>query len=54
MAIFLRGNDALITNPATEVTDSLSIDGSDWLWAVTAIFVASFVSFTRYTFQLGR
>ena len=40
--ILLRDNDALDVNPpAGEI--HLSTHGSDWLWAVTAIYVVSFV-----------
>lgn len=44
MSLFARGNDALNVNPVTGVDEALSVHGSDWLWAVTAIYVVSFVS----------
>ncbi|CAM1510553.1 Fc.00g008880.m01.CDS01 [Cosmosporella sp. VM-42] len=43
MTILLRGNDALNTNPPVGVDETLSLHGSDWLWAVTAIYIASFI-----------
>ncbi|KUJ06856.1 family A G protein-coupled receptor-like protein [Mollisia scopiformis] len=42
MALFPRANDALNINPPTGVDLSLSVHGSDWLWAVTAIYILSF------------
>jgi len=36
-------NDALVTNPV-QGARFLTSGGSDWLWAVFAIFVLSFVS----------
>lgn len=44
MSLLLRANDALSVNPVTGVNEALSAHGSDWLWAVTAIYVISFVS----------
>lgn len=44
MDLFTRGNDALNVNPATGVAETLSQHGSDWLWAVTAIYIIAFVS----------
>lgn len=41
--IWVRANDALNINPATAVEQTLSVGGSDWLWAVMAIYVVSFV-----------
>lgn len=48
--IFERGNDALNINPPAG-QERLSVHGSDWLWAVTAVFILSFVSclYTLYT-----
>ncbi|KAF4439921.1 putative protein FDD123 [Fusarium austroafricanum] len=43
MNIFPRGNDALTVNPPDGVVNALSVNGSDWLWAVTAIFCTSFL-----------
>ncbi|KAH7129865.1 hypothetical protein B0J13DRAFT_529939 [Dactylonectria estremocensis] len=41
--IFLpRGNDALHVNPPIGVDHALSQAGSNWLWAVTAIYIVSF------------
>ncbi|KAI3317057.1 family A G protein-coupled receptor-like protein [Xylariaceae sp. AK1471] len=42
MSLYLRGNDALINNPPTGVGEALSLVGSDWLWAVTGIYLVSF------------
>ncbi|EED23987.1 protein FDD123, putative [Talaromyces stipitatus ATCC 10500] len=42
MEIFPRGNDALNVNPPVGVTEALSQHGSDWLWAVTAIYIVAF------------
>ncbi|KAF4996673.1 hypothetical protein F66182_16359, partial [Fusarium sp. NRRL 66182] len=42
MDLFTRGNDALNVNPATGVAEALSQHGSDWLWAVTAIYIIAF------------
>lgn len=44
--LFQRGNDALNINPPVG-SEVLSVHGSDWLWAVTAVFALSFV---RYLF----
>jgi len=38
-AIFSRGNDALTVNAPTGADDALTVNGSDWLWAVTAIYL---------------
>lgn len=45
MALYLRGNDALNINPSTGVSEALSVEGSDWLWAVTGIYLIAFVCF---------
>lgn len=45
MSLIGRANTALNSNPVTGVDEALSVHGSDWLWAVTAIYVLSFVSF---------
>ncbi|KAL5366245.1 hypothetical protein BJX96DRAFT_180558 [Aspergillus floccosus] len=39
-----RGNDAIKVNPITGVDESLAVHGSDWLWAVTAIYCLALVS----------
>lgn len=39
-----RGNDALNVNPPIGVQGALSVHGSNFLWAVTAIYALSFVS----------
>lgn len=44
MAFLLPRNDALGVNPVVGVDEALSMNGSDWLWAVTAIYIVAFVS----------
>lgn len=44
MALLERGNDALNINPLPDAGNVLSLHGSNWLWAVTAIYIAAFVS----------
>ncbi|KAI0436421.1 heat shock protein 30 [Xylaria telfairii] len=44
-----RGNAALDINPPAG-SEALSVNGSDWLWAVTAIYVVSFIAFFGLTF----
>lgn len=43
MTPLLRGREALSVN-LPEGTETLSAHGSDWLWAVLAIYLLSFVS----------
>ncbi|CAJ0550730.1 Ff.00g106600.m01.CDS01 [Fusarium sp. VM40] len=43
MDLFIRGNDALKANPPYSVDHALPSSASDWLWAVTAIFVLTFL-----------
>ncbi|EXK23315.1 hypothetical protein FOMG_19903, partial [Fusarium oxysporum f. sp. melonis 26406] len=43
MNILHRGNDVFNVNPPDGVVNALSTNGSDWLWAVTAIFCVSFL-----------
>jgi bacteriorhodopsin len=43
--IFARANEALDINPPAG-DQYLSTNGSDWLWAVTAVYTLSFVSLT--------
>jgi hypothetical protein len=47
MAFLPRGNGALNVDPPTGIDVTLSDHGSDWLWAVTAIYIISFVRFTN-------
>ena len=42
MAVLARANDALVINPPAG-DNYLSDHGSNWLWAVTAVYVVSFV-----------
>lgn len=48
MNILHRGNDVFNVNPPDSV-NGLSVNGSDWLWAATAIFCVSFVSPCSYS-----
>jgi bacteriorhodopsin len=41
MGLIERGNEALKINPPTGDTYFLSRAGSDWLWAVTAVYCLS-------------
>ncbi|KAL2833689.1 hypothetical protein BDW59DRAFT_179415 [Aspergillus cavernicola] len=43
MSLYTRGNDVFNVNPITGVDEVLSVHGSDFLWAVTAIYVAAFI-----------
>ncbi|KAI1506562.1 heat shock protein 30 [Biscogniauxia marginata] len=50
MAILLgRANDALTINPP-DGSEQLSVNGSNWLWAVTAIYAISFIAFFATSF----
>jgi bacteriorhodopsin len=46
-----RSNDALNVNP-TDANRSLSTNGSNWLWAVTAVFTLSLLSWLIWSFLL--
>ncbi|KAK9769856.1 hypothetical protein SCAR479_13457 [Seiridium cardinale] len=48
--ILLRDNDAIYVNPSTG-GDSLTVHGSDWLFAVTAVYVVSFLVFLASSFK---
>ncbi|OAA67844.1 heat shock protein 30 [Niveomyces insectorum RCEF 264] len=48
-AIHIRSNDALNINPPSG-DEHLVVHGSDWLWAVTAIFIVSFLAVVAWTF----
>jgi bacteriorhodopsin len=43
MSVLPRRNDAPGVNPPTGVDEALSAHGSDFLWAITAIYVVAFV-----------
>ncbi|KAJ5290942.1 hypothetical protein N7478_000193 [Penicillium angulare] len=43
MDLLSRGNDVLSVNPVVGVDEALAVHGSDWLWAVTAIFSISLI-----------
>jgi len=49
MAVLARANDALVINPPAG-DNYLSDHGSNWLWAVTAVYVVSFLAFVGLTF----
>jgi bacteriorhodopsin len=44
--VVIPRNDALNVNPPAG-DEQLSVDGSNWLWAVTAVYALSFVSASR-------
>lgn len=48
-AILSRVNEALGVNPPSG-SEELSVNGSDWLWAVTAIYALSFIGFFGLSF----
>ncbi|KZF21088.1 family A G protein-coupled receptor-like protein [Xylona heveae TC161] len=50
MILFERGNDALNVNPITGVDEALSLHGSDWLWAVMAIYCLSLIVLLSFSF----
>ncbi|ROV89699.1 hypothetical protein VMCG_10360 [Cytospora schulzeri] len=50
MSLLIRGNDALNINPPFGVDSALSQHGSDWLWAVTAIYIVSFLGLLVFCF----
>ncbi|KAL4868734.1 hypothetical protein BDV12DRAFT_209034 [Aspergillus spectabilis] len=50
MDIVPRGNDALNINPSFGVEEALSLHGSDWLWAVTAIYIVFFIGLLSLSF----
>ncbi|KAI1322766.1 family A G protein-coupled receptor-like protein [Xylariaceae sp. FL0255] len=43
MALIPRENGALNINPATSLDDAIAVAGSDWLYAVTAIYLVAFI-----------
>ncbi|CAK7265151.1 hypothetical protein SEPCBS119000_001366 [Sporothrix epigloea] len=47
--IQFRSNDALDINPPLG-DEHLTVHGSDWLWAVTAIYIVSFLAFFGLSF----
>ncbi|KAJ3549978.1 hypothetical protein NM208_g234 [Fusarium decemcellulare] len=50
MNILPRADNALTVNPPDGVNSSLSVNGSDWLWTVTAIYTASFLGLVILSF----
>jgi bacteriorhodopsin len=49
MDLIARGNDALKVNPVMGVDEALAVHGSDWLWAVTAVFSLALVRLLYFT-----
>ncbi|KAK6955581.1 hypothetical protein Daesc_003223 [Daldinia eschscholtzii] len=47
--IFRRANEALDINPPAG-NEQLTVNGSDWLWAATAVYVLSFIIFYATSF----
>lgn len=47
MDLFSRGNDALKVNPINGMDEALTVHGSDWLWAATAIFSLALVRLNK-------
>ncbi|CAK7217922.1 hypothetical protein SCUCBS95973_003312 [Sporothrix curviconia] len=47
--IQIRSNDALDINPPAG-DQHLSVHGSNWLWAVTAVYILSFLGFFAFSF----
>ncbi|KAK4139685.1 uncharacterized protein C8A04DRAFT_40519 [Dichotomopilus funicola] len=50
MALLLTRNDALSANPPAGVDETLSVHGSEWLWAVTAIYIVAFLGLLCFCF----
>jgi bacteriorhodopsin len=50
MGLIARANEALTVNPP-EGDSVFTVNGSDWLWAVTAIYCFSFVVFFALSFK---
>lgn len=50
MGIILRSNQALNINPPAG-NEAFSVHGSDWLWAVTAIYAVLFIAFYAASFK---
>ncbi|KAH8589338.1 heat shock protein 30 [Bisporella sp. PMI_857] len=50
MSLIYRSNDALKVNPAVGDTISLSTGGSDWLWAVTALYSLSLLLVVAHSY----
>ncbi|KAJ4361751.1 hypothetical protein N0V83_010691 [Neocucurbitaria cava] len=48
--LLTRANDALNINPPLGVNEALSVHGSDFLWAVTAIHIVSFLGLLVFCF----
>jgi len=51
--VFRRDNDALNVNPPN-ADRNLSVGGSDWLWAVTAVMGTAFLSWLAWTLLRNR
>src|SRR5438045_909911 len=49
MEVYPRSNDALNVNPPVG-NNHLTKHGSDWLWAVTAVYLFSLLGFVGFSF----
>jgi len=51
MTLLLRSNDALRVNPPTGSVHHLTTHGSDWLWAVCAVYCLALLAVVALTFR---
>lgn len=49
MGLLIRDNEALTVNPPEG--EALTVNGSNWLWAVTGVYCISFVIFFALSFK---
>jgi bacteriorhodopsin len=54
MGLFSRANDALDVNPTVGADIAITIHGSDWYWAVTAVMILSTIIFIGMSFTVPR
>ncbi|KAG9249460.1 uncharacterized protein F5Z01DRAFT_669173 [Emericellopsis atlantica] len=52
MSLSSHGNSVLDVNPLPDADEVFSVNGSDWLWAVTAIHIVAFLSMTTLCFTV--
>lgn len=50
MSVLPRGNNALLINPPTGDAEHLNTHGSDWLWAVFAVYAFSLLAVVALTY----
>jgi len=50
MGLIMRANDALNVNPPVGDNHALTVHGSDWLWAVTAVYITSLLVLIGLTY----